>query len=133
MGIDDVGIETLRQRCGKKWSTFGGDVIPAWGADMDLAPPEPVRLALAARAQAGDLGYGESPDRHPLKRVFCAHALRHYGWQVEPTSVQLLSDVIQGLYLGLQTFCEPGDGVVVFTPVYPPFPDVCPGYRSTRH
>ncbi len=33
----------------------------------------------------------------------------------------VISDVVQGLYLGIHTLSEPGDGVVVQTPAYPPF------------
>ena len=44
-----------------------------------------------------------------------------YGLEVEPSRVEVITDVVQGLYIGLQVFSEPGDGVVIQTPIYPPF------------
>jgi cysteine-S-conjugate beta-lyase len=35
--------------------------------------------------------------------------------------VEILSDVVQGMYTAVHQFSEPGDGVVVQTPIYPPF------------
>jgi cystathionine beta-lyase len=44
-----------------------------------------------------------------------------FGWRVDPQRVEVLTDVVQGLYVALDRFAAPGEGVVVQTPVYPPF------------
>ncbi len=44
-----------------------------------------------------------------------------FGWEVEPRRVEVLTDVVQGLFVALAQFSEPGEGVVIQTPIYPPF------------
>jgi cystathionine beta-lyase len=44
-----------------------------------------------------------------------------FGWAVDPADVGILSDVVQGMNLALANLCEPGDGAIVQTPIYPPF------------
>ena len=44
-----------------------------------------------------------------------------FGWSVAPERVEVLTDVVQGLYVALWTLSEPGEAAVVQTPVYPPF------------
>ena len=46
---------------------------------------------------------------------------RLYGWHVEPDDVVFLPGVVTGLNVACRAFAEPGDGVLVQTPVYPPF------------
>lgn len=124
-GDFDVPVEALRRRRGAKWSRFGPDVLPAWVADTDFVVAEPIRRAVAAATAASDLGY---PDLGPERRcppglasAFVAWSSRRHGWEVEPERVEVLADVVQGIYVALETLSEPGDGVVVQPPVYPPF------------
>jgi cystathionine beta-lyase len=44
-----------------------------------------------------------------------------FGWEIDPQRVEVISEVVQGLYLGLCAAGAEGDGAVVQTPVYPPF------------
>jgi cystathionine beta-lyase len=46
---------------------------------------------------------------------------RLYGWSFAPSRVEILSDVVQGMYTALHQLTEPGDGAVVQTPIYAPF------------
>ena len=50
-GFDDLDIEALRRRRGKKWNTFGPDVLPAWVADMDFPVAPPIKARLTARVK----------------------------------------------------------------------------------
>ncbi|MBI3997922.1 MAG: hypothetical protein HY355_02735 [Armatimonadetes bacterium] len=42
-----------------------------------------------------------------------------YGDDVLPAWVA--DNLVQGLYLAVHAFTEPGEGVIVQTPIYPPF------------
>src|SRR5690606_36437248 len=42
-------------------------------------------------------------------------------WSVDPERVEVLADVVQGIHVAIDRFTAPGEGVVVQTPVYPPF------------
>ncbi len=50
-------------------------------------------------------------------------AQRQWGWDLDPSRVVLVGDVMAGIGLALDTLCEPGP-VVVPTPAYMPFLDV---------
>jgi len=121
MSFDDLDLDTLRQRSGEKWQSYGDGVLAAWVADMDFPPAEPIRRALAHMLQVSDTGYPLNPTSRDLPTLFSERAAKRYGLQVEPRRVEVITDVVQGLYVGQQVFSQPGDGVVIQTPIYPPF------------
>lgn len=111
----------LRSRESEKWGSVDPDVLPLWVADMDF----PVATAILDRMQAavaeGDLGY---PRRGgvPGSREACADRLRvRFDWHVDPAQVQLLPGIIPGLFACVEVFTEPGDEILVPTPLYPWF------------
>ena len=116
-----LSLEALRARQSSKWTVYPPDVLPAWVADMDFALAAPIEAAVAARVAGHDLGYPKTYAASGLAEVFAARAGARYGWQVDPARVEFLGDVVQGLYLALLTLAEAGDGVLVQTPIYPPF------------
>lgn len=118
--FDEVDLARLRASTGKKWRTYGERVLPAWIADQDFAPPEPIRRFVADAGERGDLGYPLDP-RETLAEVFAERAGARWGWRVDPGRVELVTDVVQGLYWGLELYCERGEGAVIQTPIYPPF------------
>jgi cystathionine beta-lyase len=119
--FDDLDVDTLRRRRGEKWRDYPADVLPAWVADMDFHVAEPIQRYLAEALRIGDLGYPQNPTSDALPAVFAKRALERFGWQVDPARVLVMSDVVQGIYIALQTLGERGAGVVLQPPVYPPF------------
>lgn len=119
--FDDLHLERLHRRRSAKWSRYPPEVIPAWVAEMDFPMAEPVRQALSEAIDSHDLGYPPSPADIGLGDTVAEWADRSYGWQVEPDWVVILPDVVRGLEVGLKVLTEPGDGVVIQPPVYPPF------------
>lgn len=119
--LDAADPALLRQRRGEKWSVYPEEVLPLWVADMDFAPAEPIRRRLQRCLDLGDLGYPLHPLPTGLPELFAARARDRYGWEVEPRRVELLSEVVQGIYLALEVFSRPGEGVIIQTPIYPPF------------
>ena len=116
--FDDVSIELLRLRHSVKWRRYSPDVLPAWVAEMDFALALPIREALLEAISRDDTGYA---DAGRLPEAFAAFAGRRFGWTVEPSRVRLTTDVVTGLAELLRALTKPGDGVVINTPVYPPF------------
>ncbi len=121
MNFDDLDLASLRRRTGEKWQLYGDDVLAAWVADMDFPPAEPIRKVLASMLEVSDLGYPLSASTRQLSTLLCERAAKLWGWQFEPRSVEVLTEVVQGLFCGLQVYSEPGDGIVMQTPIYPPF------------
>ncbi len=121
MVIDQLHEARLRLRRGQKWSLYAADILPAWVADMDFEVAEPIRAALAERVANSDFGYPVAPQRTDLPALFAARVQARFDWHIDPAQVVILSDVVQGLYLSLETLSAPGDGVLIQTPIYPPF------------
>lgn len=104
----------------EKWDRYAGrDVIPLWVADMDFRSPPAVIEALQQRVSHGVFGY-----THPTKVVIEAvleHLQRDFDWPVQPEWLVWLPGLVCGLNILSRTVGEPGDDIVTFTPVYPPF------------
>ncbi|MPY92032.1 MAG: putative C-S lyase [Acidimicrobiia bacterium] len=119
--FDSVDVPDLRRRRGVKWAKYGPDTLAAWVADMDFPPAPPVREVLADMVEAGDLGYGWLGEPNAVAVAFARWAERRHGWAVDPASVVLTTDVLQPLQALVDLHAAPGEGVVVQTPIYPPF------------
>lgn len=117
----DIDEARLRRRSGEKWRLYSADVLAAWVADMDFDVAPPIHAALAAQLGHRDLGYPLNQRRAGLHEVFVERVAARFGWHIEPESVVVLNDVVQGIYICLQTMSEPGEGAVIQTPIYPPF------------
>jgi cystathionine beta-lyase len=119
--LDTVDLAVLRARRGEKWRSYGSEALAAWVADMDFPIAEPIRQVLRRALRSGDLGYPLNPKPEGLPSVFASRMRERFGWEIEPRRVEVITDVVQGIYLALQVYSEPGDGVVVQTPIYAPF------------
>lgn len=117
----DPPLTWLRRKRGIKWQLPGPDQLPAWVADMDFPPAEPIRAAVQGLTDRGDLGY---PDwtTDPLADVFAERMHTRFGWAADPAHVRYLADIIQAVQVILDLSTAPGDGVVAHLPNYPPFP-----------
>jgi cystathionine beta-lyase len=95
------------------------DVIPMWVADMDFPAPPAVVDAVRKRAGHGAYGYPMIP------RSFWESALRWIGlrqrWDVKREWMSLLPGVVPALSLCVGAFSQPGDKIIIQTPVYHPF------------
>jgi len=99
-----------------KWKQYPEDVLPLWVADMDFLTPEPIRNALHAVLDRGVLGY-EFLQPH-TKEVVARRMERLYGWKVDPDWVVATTGVVSGFNIAARAICQPGDGVLIHTPVY---------------
>lgn len=116
-----VGEGALRAKRGVKWTEFGPMVIPAWIAEMDFPVAPAVRTVLEGSLAKNDLGYPAGADYDAVREGFARRYAKKYSCEIDPGDVEILPDVMQGLYLSVQTLTDPGDVVAVLTPIYPPF------------
>lgn len=98
--------------------------LAMWVADMDFRPPRAVADALQAEVDHGVFGY--FGDDRAYKAAVTGWMERRHGWTVDPAAIATTHGVVAGLSICLQAFTEPGDGVIVFSPVYHAF------YRAIR-
>ncbi len=93
--------------------------ISMWVADMDFRPPEAATDALEAMLRNGIFGY-YGDERGYREAIVWWMANRH-DWLIEPDWVFSTHGLVNGMALAVDTFTKPGDGIVLFTPVYHAF------------
>ena len=104
----------------EKWNKYKGrDIIPLWVADMDFRSPPALIEALHERVEHGVFGY-TYPEQGLIDIVLAA-LVRDYDWKIDPEWLVWLPGLVCGLNVLSRAIGEPGDDVLTFTPVYPPF------------
>lgn len=117
--LETLTLSDVRRRTSAKWRAFPRDVLPMWVAEMDVALAEPVARALTEAVRAGDTGYSAG---HAYPEALAAFAAQRWGWDdLAVGRTALVADVMIGVVEALGLLTEPGDTVVVTSPVYPPF------------
>jgi len=117
--LGDCSLERLRARTSHKWRTYPADVLPAFVAEMDFDPAEPIKDAVRAALAAGDLGYPHKGDLGEAFAEFAADRLG--GWSPDPDLIFAIPDVMTGISEVIQAITPPRGGVVINPPVYAPF------------
>lgn len=135
IGGEDADLERLSRRRGVKWQRTPG-AIAAWVADMDVAPAGIIRRRLHELIGRGDVGYPHWPPPRgstPVRDAFIDRARQRWNWEIAERDEMLeLCDVVQGIQLVLYLATQPGDGVIVHTPTYPPMLDAIDAARCRR-
>lgn len=119
--LDDLDLRTLEQRRSEKWHTYPPDVLPAWVAEMDFPVAAPIEQTLERFVATSDVGYPLNLRQSGVAEAFAERMAERFDWTIEPARVEVLSEVVQGLYLAIAAYSAPGDGAIVQTPIYPPF------------
>ncbi|MBV8084398.1 MAG: PatB family C-S lyase [Chloroflexi bacterium] len=128
----ELPLETLRARPSRKWTLFPADVLPAWIADMDYAAPAAIQRALTKLVAEQNYGYAWGESDKALRDSFANRMQRRYAWEIDPARIQPVADLVQGMNLAVSAFTEPGDGVIVQNPIYPPFLATIDGTKRRR-
>ena len=121
--FDEV-IERRGTLC-SKWDDMpslypvGDDGLAMWVADMDFRPPAPVTRALRETVDHGIYGY---PGRNEpyLDAIRWWMAQRH-GWDVAREAILSVHGLVNGTALAVEAYSQPGDRVILTTPVYHAF------------
>ena len=123
--FDEV-IDRIGTHC-SKWDDMethygvapGEGGLAMWVADMDFRPPAAVQRAIEATAAHGVYGYPGANAPY-LKAIQWWMANRH-GWQIETDWILTCAGLVNGVAMALDAFTDPGDGVIVMSPVYHAF------------
>jgi cystathionine beta-lyase len=108
----------------RKWdaldTVFGSEeVLPLWIADMDFASPEAVTATIIERAKHPIYAYNIQDES--LYQAFSEWVKRHHAWEIEKDWILLAPGVVPSIILSIFALSEPGDGIIIQPPVYPPF------------
>ena len=123
LGFDrdfDTVIDRWQSQC-EKYDTitqrgYPSDMIPMWVADMDFAVPDCVKKAMYETVDRGIFGYSLVGDRYftAVENWF----LRRYGWKVDRSWIVQTPGVVTALSAAIRVVTQPGDGVMIQSPVY---------------
>ncbi|MEI6239337.1 MAG: PatB family C-S lyase [Planctomycetia bacterium] len=120
---DEAAFDSCPDRGGtgsEKWDRWAGrDVLPVWVADMDFRAPDVVLDAIRARTDHGVFGYTHEPPG--FRPALAGHLASRHGWPVDPDWIVAVPGVVTALALTARLCAAPDDGIMTFTPVYPPF------------
>jgi len=119
--LQALPLDQLRQRSSTKWQKYPPEVLPLFVAETDYALAPAITDVLARAVQLGDTGY--TPPEPGVREAFVEFSRRRFAWEVDPALVFWTGDVMMGVVEILRRVIEPGERVVVMTPVYPPFFD----------
>ena len=93
--------------------------IAMWVADMDFRPPEAAKRALERILNQGIYGY--YGDDRAYRQAICWWMKNRHGWDIAPEWIFSTHGLVNGTALCVDAYTRPGDGVVLFTPVYHAF------------
>ncbi|WP_279113507.1 MalY/PatB family protein [Hoylesella timonensis] len=100
-----------------KWDVAKEDgVIPMWVADMDFQAAPCIRQALKERMDHGVFGYTLVPNSY-YKSIISWFDRRHQ-WKIDRNWILYTSGVVPAISAIIKALTEPGDKVLVQTPVY---------------
>ena len=109
-------LQELQTHRSEKWREFPSDVLPLPVAEMDFPVAAPIRELLMEMVSHSDLGYlGPIPE---VALGFEGFANRRWGWSVDPNQVHIATDVGVGVVEVLRLLTQPGDRVLINSPVY---------------
>lgn len=104
-------------------SIYGSeDVLPMWVADMDFPSPEPIQKALIARLNHPVFGYTVPSDS--IYSEIQKWVNNRHQWSITRDMISFSAGVVSAIGSTIQAFTEPGDKILVQSPVYTPFFDM---------
>lgn len=95
------------------------DLIPMWVADMDFRTPSFILENLRNRLNHEVLGYPVRQDGFFTSIIDWER--KHHNWNVERDWIIFSPGVVPAVNMAVLAFTEPGDSIIVQTPVYFPF------------
>ncbi len=117
MKFDFDKVVSRRNTNSYKWdSASAADVLPMWVADMDFETSPAIIAALQQRVAHGIFGYTRVPESY-YQAVTSWFARRH-TWQIERDWIIYTSGVVPAISAVIKALTQPGDKVLVQTPVY---------------
>jgi cystathionine beta-lyase len=102
-----------------KWDLERDDLLPMWVADMDFKSPPEVIAALEERVQHGVFGY--SGGYNGWYDSLAEWMNNRFNWKINKEWLTTSPGVVPALDMLVRALTQPGDGVIIQTPVYHPF------------
>lgn len=109
-------LSELRNRKSTKWRQYPSDVLPLPVAEMDFQIATPIKDALRDMIDRSDTGYlGSFPE---MFEAFSYFSNLKWNWSPDVSQMRFATDVGVGTVEVIRTLINPGDRVVLNSPVY---------------
>ena len=101
-------------------TVFGDpDVVPMWFGESDIVTPDFVREAAARGLQAGETFYTWQRGIPELRSALSSYTSRLYGIDCPVDRISVTTGGMQAILLSCQLLLDPGDNVVIVSPIWP--------------
>ncbi|RLC19541.1 MAG: pyridoxal phosphate-dependent aminotransferase [Deltaproteobacteria bacterium] len=120
--IDRSGTASVKWEPSVLSAIFGKgkeNLLPLWVADMDFECPTAVRKAMEKRLEHQIYGYSLI-DPVYFKALISWYRRRHQ-WEIDENWISTTPGIVPAINYIVQRFSNPGDKVIIQTPVYYPF------------
>ncbi|MBS4534399.1 pyridoxal phosphate-dependent aminotransferase [Clostridium sp. D2Q-14] len=118
--IDRKNSGSARWEQMKEWNPNVSDgIIPFSVADMELKNPPEIIKGLQEYIESNILGYTKPTQKY--YDAVCGWMKSIHNWDIQPEWIINTPGVVTAFFVGIKTFTEPGDGVIIMPPVYYPF------------
>lgn len=98
---------------------YDEDTLPLFTADMDLPVSKALTDALHKTVDNRIFGYSILPEEY---YEAIGHWFRkHHEWEIKKEEIIYSPGTVHAVNVAVKAFTEPGDGVIIQRPVYPPF------------
>jgi len=94
-------------------------VLRFWFGESDRATPDYIRQAATEALAAGRTFYTHNQGRPELRAALSDYLGRLHGREITPERLSITSSGVSALMVSMQAVLDPGDRVVVVTPVWP--------------
>ena len=98
---------------------YDDETLPLFTADMDLPVPQPVIDALHRTVDHRIFGYSIFPDQYyeAIQNWF----KKRHDWDIKKEEIIYCPGTVYATNVAVRALTEPGDGIIIQRPVYPPF------------
>ena len=98
------------------------DVLPLWVADMDFQTSSYVQDAQIKQEQHGIFGFSDGQESY--FEAVKGWLKKHHDWEVQEKWLVKTPGSVMALALSVKAYTDPGDAVLIQSPVYYPFSEV---------
>lgn len=95
------------------------NLLPMWIADMDFAVAPPIVAALQKRVQNLVFGYDFLTDEY--YEAVIGWMKRRHNYEIQKEWITFTPGIVTALHMAVNSVTEPGDEVLMCSPVYGPF------------
>lgn len=123
--FDAISVESLLEGGSMKWTRMPGH-LAAFVAEMDFGTAPAVTKALHESTEKALLGYLPAWASREMSQSTSAFIHERFGWEVSPSRIYPVADVLSAYEVVLERFTTAGSPVILPTPAYMPFLTLTP-------